>query len=412
MEEAIEMAPQMHEEGEALLQRSWHLVGALAHELSPGDLRTGNWFTKLLSTYLRHYDAHALHTVAAAKGTGADVTDTVIQRACVASFLSGTGSGSVTSGITAVAADAGITGFLLAMPASGLVVTAEMLVSALINLRMTCDLASAFRVRFDPEDPSDLSRLYAIIHGRVEQQDEDEDALGLGRVERLVHSQAADLGKDLGAKLLGESVVRNFIPFVSVVTSSMANWRRTRHVGESVRLYVRLRRALEDAHAAVRREAPEAEGLLLESTWFLFISDGRLREEESAVLTHKLARLPQARRREVVGRFVEDSSAWLARLRSAPARAREVLMWSLNQLSAADLAAPPSERDLLRRASEALRVPMDSGHLDTLVHRYRVEGVAHPFAARTRAGAPRARKPAGGKGSKAKKAHEPPAHVH
>lgn len=402
MTETSQLAPGEREEGAALLQRSWQLVGTLTHELSPGDLRTGRWFTKLLSTYLRHYDAHVLNAAAAAKGTAADATDAIIRRACMAAFLSGAGSGSATSGLTVVAADAGVPGLVVALPAAGLVVTTEMLVHALINLRMACDLASAFRVRFDPEDPSDLSRLYAIIRGRAE-QDEDDGTLGLGRVEHLVHAKGAELGEDLGAKLLGDSVARNLVPFLNVLTASVANWRRTRHLGGSVLRYVRLRRALEDADAAIRRVAPESRGLLLESTWFLFISDGRLREEESAVLTHQLARLSPARRREAVGLFVEDSAAWLKRLRSAPARSREVLMWSLNQLSAADLCASAPERDLLRKAAEALHSPMDVGHLDTLVHRYRKEGVAHAFAAPAPAAEPRARKPAGRKNAKAQR---------
>ncbi|NNB92690.1 TerB family tellurite resistance protein [Corallococcus exiguus] len=415
MTATMELAPRERGEGAALLQRSLQLAGALTHELSPRDLRTGRWFTKLLSIYLRHYDAHVLQRAPAAKGTGAAVTEAIIRRACGAAFLSGAGSGSLTSGITAVSADAGAPGLMVAIPASGLVITTEMLVNALINLGMACDLASAFRVRFDPEDPSDFSRLYAITRGQGEHaEDKDEDSLGLGRVEHLAQARATDLGEDLGAKLLGESVSRNLVPFLNVVTSSVANWRRTRHLGNSVLSYVRLRRALEDSEAAIRRVAPEGVSLLLESAWFLFVSDGRLRQEESAVLTHQLSRLSPARRQETVGHFVEDVSAWLKRLRSAPARAREVLMWSLHQLSAADLTVSAAERDLLHKAAEALHTSMDGGHLDTLVHRYREEGVAHAFAAPARAARP-ARQPAGRKGAPAPRAagaREEPTRIH
>ncbi|RKH73162.1 TerB family tellurite resistance protein [Corallococcus aberystwythensis] len=417
MTDTMELAPRERGEDAALLQRSRQLVGALTHELSPRDVRTGSWFTKLLATYLRHYDAHRLHRAAATKGTGADTTEAIIRRACRAAFLSGAGSGSVTTGITAVSADAGVPGLVVGIPAAGLAVTTEMVVNALINLRMACDLASAFQVRFDPEDPSDFSRLYAIIRGQGEhdEDEEEEDSLGLGRVEHLARAQATHLGEDLGSKLLGESVSRNIVPFLNVVTSSVANWRRTRRLGDAVLGYVRLRRSLEDANAAIRSVAPEAVSLLLESAWFLFVSDGRLREEESAVLAHQLARLPPSRRQETTDRFVEDASAWLKRLRSAPARAREVLMWSLNQLSAADLTVSAPERDLLRKAAEALHTSMDSKHLDTLVRRYRAEGVTHAFAAPARVATQPARKPAGSKGARAPraaKARETSAHLH
>ncbi|NNC01818.1 hypothetical protein HJC10_02980 [Corallococcus exiguus] len=74
MTETLEVVPREREEGAAVLLRSWQLTRALLQELSPRDLRTGRWFTQLLSIYLRHYDTHRLHAVAAAKGMGADTT--------------------------------------------------------------------------------------------------------------------------------------------------------------------------------------------------------------------------------------------------------------------------------------------------------------------------------------------------
>lgn len=377
MTETLELDTRERTEGMAELQRSWELTRAVLKELSPRDLRTGRWFPQLLSIFLRHYDAHRLHKVAAAKGTSAETTEAFIRQACATAFLTGAGSGSVTTGLTTVSADAGPVGLMVAVPAAGLVVTSEMIVRALIHLRLACDLASAFHIRFDPEDPSDFSRLYAILRGRKE-EDTEEDPLGLGRVEHLAQAKATDLGEDLGAKLLGDSVARNFVPFLNVVTSSVDNWRRTRRLGDSMLRYVRLRRALEDAGEALRRVAPRSVGLLLESAWFLFVSDGHLREEESAVLTHELSRLTPERRREALALFVDDASEWLQRLRSAPASSREVLLESLNALAAADLAVSDPERTLLQRAAHALHTSLDNEHLDHLVRRYRAEGVAHP----------------------------------
>ncbi|WP_223637956.1 hypothetical protein [Corallococcus sp. EGB] len=391
MTETLELDPREDAEGEALLQRSWQLTRTLARELSPRDLRTGRWFTQLLSTYLRHYDAHRLHEAAAAKGTGARTTEALIRRACEAAFLTGAGSGSMTTGLTVASADAGPAGLMVAVPASAVIISSEMLVRALIHLRLACDLASAFHVRFDPEDPADFSRLYAILRGG-EEQDTDEDPLGLGRVKHLAEAKATGVGEDVGAKLLGDSVSRNLVPFLNVATSSLTNWRRTRRLGDSMLRYVRLRRALEDADAALRRVAPRTESLLLESAWFIFVSDGRLRSEESAVLTHELARLPRPQRRETLEHFVEDTAAWLQRLRSAPAESREVLQGALNALAAADLAVTGPERALLQKAAHALHTSLDNGHLDKLVRRYRKEGVAHPHP--VPASEPRARQAA------------------
>lgn len=368
------VAPGEDEAGEALLERSLHLARDVGRTLELKDLHTGRWFTKLLTTFLRHYESHGLHAAAEAKGSHADATEDVIRRACVASVLSGSGVASVSTGVTALAAESGPLGMFVAVPVAGLSIGAEMIVRAIIHLRMTCDLGSAFGLRFQADTPANLSRLYTLILG--EKEEDDGDPLGLGRVVQLMRSETGKLGEDLGTRLLGESVARNFVPFLNVVTSSVTNWRHTRYVGEAVLRYVRMRRALDDGDAALRARSAGEANLLLESAWFLFVADGRLRDEESAVLAYRLSHLSQAERRRLRDRFVEDESEWLKRLRKVSPQARGVLLEALKLLVAADLTAPPPVRATLERAAEALGGRVDRRHLESLLHDFRHKGVA------------------------------------
>lgn len=371
------VAPGGREAGETLLQRSLHLTREVARTLELKDLHTGRWFTKLVDLFLRHYEAHGLHVEPEAAGPRADVTGDIIRRACVASALSGSGVASVSTGVTALAAESGPLGMFVAVPVAGLSVGAEMMVRAIIHLRMTCDLGSAFGVRFQADEPDNLSRLYTLILGeKEEEEDEDGDELGLGRVVQVMRTESGKLGADLGERLLGESVARNFLPFLNVVTSTVTNWRHTRYVGEAVLRYVRMRRALEDGDAALRARSANEANLLLESAWFLFVADGRLREEESAVLAQRLSRLSQAERRRLRDRFVEDESEWLKRLRRVSPQARGVFLEALKLLAAADLKAPPPVRATLERAADALGGRVDKRHLESLMHDFRHKGVA------------------------------------
>ncbi|MGZ3460797.1 MAG: hypothetical protein ACXU86_20100 [Archangium sp.] len=351
-----------------------HFAKKLGRELDLQDFRTGSWFAKLITLYLRHYEAHAMREAARARGAEAKTTEAIIQRACVEAALAGTATATVSTGATVYASDTAGAGLVVAVPVSLLAIGGEALVRSLIHLRMTCDLASAFDVQLHPDDPSDISRLYALVFGTERHGDTSEDS-GLGMLKRMLSSGAEDLGEKLGTKVLGESLARNILPFASVLTSPLASWKRTRHLGGTMLEYVRFRRALGDCLTALMREYSDEGGLLAESAWFLFIADGALAEEEAAILAHMLRRLPRDKRRQVLARLEEDEEAWLRRLHQVPESARDLFLQTLVVLSAADAAAPPAEWNALEKAARALGRSLNRGQHDSLLRRFDEDGV-------------------------------------
>jgi hypothetical protein len=352
------MAEMLQADAEALsanrssLRRLADLASRLGRELELRDFRTGHWFNRLVSLYLRHYDAHGLRQAAAAGGSGSDATEAIIHRACLEAALSGTGSAAVTTGASVYAAQSGGPGWLVALPVSGLAIGGEMLLRTLLHLRMACDLASAFGLSFQPDDPSDLCNLHCIAFGAGPWA--APEAPDKSFLLQLVGSEAEELGQSMGARLLGESLARNALPFVSLLTSSLSSWRRTRQLGETVLRYVRRRRALEDALDSLRREA-EAVELLLEGAWLLFIADGWLDSEEASVLTWLLRdAAPRDSQQRLLEHFTPQDSGWLERLRSVPPKTRAPLLRALRLVSASSEEPSPREQRVLTRAARAL----------------------------------------------------------
>ena len=62
---------------------------------------------------------------------------------------------------------------------------------------------------------------------------ETEDDPGRGLVERLIqHQDASGLGKLVASGLIGETLLRNVVPFADIAVSSIGNWKLAKKVGQ------------------------------------------------------------------------------------------------------------------------------------------------------------------------------------
>ncbi len=329
----------------------------------------------MVAAYVRHHEAHVAGATAP-RSTRPDDTEAVIRRACTEAALVGATAAGISTGATVFAADSGGPGALIAIPVGGLAMVLDTLVRTLVHLRMTCDLARAFGVRFDPDDPWDVSYLHALVFRS--EQPKKSDELGADLVTRLIGTETDDIEKTLGKQLLGEGVLRNIVPFVGVATSSVTSWRRTRRLGESALAYVRYRRALDDAFAAVRQIHSRSMELLVEGAWFLFTADGQINPEETATLARLLRNSPSVARKRLLGHLVGDESSWLSRLQEVPEEARDAFFHALEMLAAVDLSVSSAEWLLLRQAARELGRGLQRERVHTLMQRFRAEGAVRP----------------------------------
>jgi len=308
----------------------------------------GSWFVRLVTAYLRYRDRRPLAVDARPETDRAKAT---VRAACVKSALGGACSGAVITGATIATAEIP-TGYIFAVPLAAAGVGIEMLARAIIHLDMVCDLAAIFGMRFDPDDPTDLWHLYALVFKTHKFENDDDPGSDL--IQRIGETEASDIGESLGERLLGESVLKNIVPVIGIAASSVTNYRRTRQLGDTARRYFRYRRAIQDALERARalcEEELDVLDLLIEGLWFLFIADGRLVPEETTILLRLLGKLDAERRSSVEQRFVVDEAAWLDRLAAVPAEVREPFMNALEVAAAVDKAVSLPEQKILSQAA-------------------------------------------------------------
>ncbi|AEI67786.1 hypothetical protein [Corallococcus macrosporus] len=346
------------------------LAEKLGRELRFEDLRSGAWHARLVTAYVRHHESRRAASVRALHAAD---TDALIRRASREAALVGASAAGVSTSAAVFTLDTGFVGALAAVPAAGAAMALDTMLRSLIQARMMCDVASAFGLRIDPDDPWDLLHLSALVAGSLSAEDGDREGAGL--VGRMLTADSEELERRLGNRLMGEGVLRNILPFAGVLTSSITSWRRTRKLGEASVQYARYRRALDDAFSTVRALDARCVELLIEGAWLLFDADGGLRAEEAVMLTHLLRNSPSAARKRLLERLGEEETPWVERLHEVPEAARDAFLHALEVISAVDLSMSNAEWLLLRKAAAALNRPLRRERVQALVKQFRAQGV-------------------------------------
>ena len=336
---------------------------------------TAGWFVRLVGYYLRrrYGSGHVRDGHVARAGTQAERAQRVIRVACVKSALAGAAAGGLSTGATVLTAETEGLAAIVTVPAAAVAIGGEMIYRALVHLDMVCDLADIFEVGIHPDDPADLWRIYALAF-HAEQHANDEDP-GKGLVERVVDVESHEVGESIGSKLVGESVLRNVVPFIGIAFSSVGNWRLTRRLGDTVRRYYRYQRALNDEFERSEHACHAQLDLLVEGIWFIFTADGQLSPEEAAVLAALLRKLDPAERKAVMSRFTEDEYDWAERIRALPEGMRDAFLRALNVAAAVDKSVSLPEKKILRRAARKLGREYDERLTEQMMREFSETGV-------------------------------------
>jgi hypothetical protein len=299
--------------------------------------------------------------------------------ACVKSAISGALSGTVSTGATVVTAQTEGALAFATVPVAVAAIGGEMLYRSVLHLDLTCDLAAIFGLHYDPTHEEDLFRLYALAFGTADHDEgaEEEGDPGKELVREVTHVETEDVGEKIGHLVLGESIMRNVVPVVGIVTSAITNVVVTRKVGHTIRRYFRYQRAFKDtfdnATALLQGEPLD---LLIEGMWFIFTADGKLVPEEAACLAKFLHKLPPDARHAVTHRFVEDEHDWTERLaRGVPEPLRDVFLHALDVAAAVDKEVGVPERKILRRAARKLGREFDPKRVEAMMREFEERGV-------------------------------------
>jgi hypothetical protein len=353
-------------------------IDARGEELGIRETRARGWFTKLVGYYLQRYQAKhgAVAAPLVANGKHAsEAAHSAILWACVKSAVTGASAGMVSTAATLVTAETEGAAALVAVPVAALAIGGEMMYRSFVHLDLTMDLARIFGVHFDANNPDDLWRLYSLVFKTNASDDEESSDPGKALVSEVTNLEGEGVGEEIGNKVLGESVARNIVPFVGIVSSAVTNFIVTRRLGDTVRRYMRYRRAMNDALAAAKQHCREHLDLLIEGMWFIFTADGRLTPEETATLAHMLDDLDPVSRAAVQARFVDDELEWADRIEAVPEDKRDAFLHALEVAAAVDKEVGLPERKILNRAAHHLNREFDIKHLERMMDEFERFGV-------------------------------------
>ncbi len=330
-------------------------LASLRSQVTFRDVRTGLWYTKLLRAYLSFYEQHREPIIAAElsyEERDRVARGKLLRASIVTSFAAAAAAGGVTAASIATARTAGVAG-PVALPLAGMGMVSEMVLRAIVHLKLVCDLAELHGMRIDPGRDIEILRLYALaVHAEMHQTEDDP---GRGLVERVMRlQQAGGLGKLVASDMIGETLLRNAVPFADIVFSSFRNAQLTSQVGKFVEGYASRRVRLDQAMEAVNRKDPDAVDLVVEGIWFIFINDGRLTGIETALLAHMMRGLQTSD--DLTTYFVGDEAGWLERLAQVDAEVelRELMLRALCVAAEIEGAMTPSKLTIVKRAAQTL----------------------------------------------------------
>jgi uncharacterized tellurite resistance protein B-like protein len=356
--------------------QSGRMSSTLVERLGFREARSRGWFTRLVEFYLRRYEANRdkSRPEKIDQDDISDVARAAIVTACVKSAASGAAAGTISTAAALFTAETEGIGGLVAVPVAGLTIGGEMLYRSFVHLELTVRLAEIFDMNFKPGNADDLWRLYALVFG-THKESADETDPGRALVREVFEVEGSEVGERIGGKVLGESVARNVVPFVGIVSSAVTNFVITRRLGDTVRRYMRYQRAIRDAFAEATEACHDNIDLLIEGMWFIFTADGRLVPEETATLASLMDRLDPVARKAVEARFVEDELDWAQRIESIPEETRDQFLHALEVAACVDKEVTLPERKILRRAAYHLGREFDLGHLQRMMEEFESYGV-------------------------------------
>ena len=350
------------------------LQDAVELERPPGP---SGWFNRLVAWHLQRRSVRKTAEGVKAREAGVSESDrarSLIRRACLKAAASGAAAGSVSTAAAGFTAQTEGLATLITVPFAAAAIGVEMGFRTIVHLDLACDLADAFEVPYDLADPDDLFRLYALIFKTASHDEESEDP-GRSLVHDVMSEESGEVGEKIGSKVLGESVARNLLPVLGIATSAVTNYLVTRKLGDTVRRYMRYRRALHDALEHASTECHEYLDLLVEGVWFIFSADGKLTPEEVGALAHLLQKLPPVERAAVEARFVEDELEWADRIEKLPERVRDEFLHALEVAATVDKHVGLPERKILRRAAHHLGRPFERERLEKMIGEFEEYGV-------------------------------------
>ena len=356
---------------------------ALAKTLNFEEVKSGEWFIKILQQVVRAYDRNARAAYFQKKYPGlppdeiADIlTSVTVKYATIAGAIAGVAA---TADELASISSAGLTVSLLV----GTIGT-EMLCLSIIQMRLVLDMSVLYDLQLDPEDPEDILMIFGYALGVA-----PADALGkvlqgaaragTPRAVKKVFSKGTlkalqKFAQRLGRKILQRTIIKYAVPVVSAAVGSGYNYIATKSVGKIAKIHFKNRGKVTDELRAVISKQNIYDLAVPAAAMFMAQVDGNVSSKEKELYRAMLSRMSFEEHTPAdFNRLVSEEHSILdAVSQIEDAELKKVLIELLTLMAVYDGILANEEREFLTSVAEKLGVSLDIEQVEKRVKEYRV----------------------------------------
>lgn len=266
-------------------------------ELSPDDIKSGGWFTKLIAQGLSSYTDKVNWQYFQEKYEGVPADAIVDQRIKMATRYAALEGGlSASAYSAAVISTMGSLGGSspATVPAAIATVMVDVAFITQLQLRLAYDVAVLYRVPLEMSDPDDVWKLirvaFTIKSGEAVRGGISRAVPALVRplIKRFYSGGVLAAAKGLpfvGKYLLQRSVIKIGIPLVGVPLSVVLNRYTTLVAGRHAQAVFRNEARVIELAEKLSRQSQHPQ-LMLWVAWLVIMADGKIADEEALLIRH------------------------------------------------------------------------------------------------------------------------------
>lgn len=354
-----------------------------AKALDFDEVKSGEWFVKLLRKVIYAYDRNARAEYFQKKYPGlspdeiADILTSVTAR--YATVAGGVAGAAATSSQIATLGSFGMTA-----PVFVGVIGSEMIYLARIQMRLVLDLSVVYDLQLDSEDPEDVLMVFGYALG-VAPTDLIGTAVskaaggGAGTlVKKYVSKNVLEAIKSfagkLGFKILQRTIIKYTVPVASAVVGGCYNYATTRSLGSIAKTHFKNRgKVTEELRTLVSRQNTY-DLVFPAAALYMAHLDGELSPGERDFYRAMLSRMSFSEHTQAEFRRLVDDEANLIEAAAGieDVELRRGLMDVLALMAVCDGELAEKEREFLTKIAGHLRVSLDLDEIERRTRDYRV----------------------------------------
>lgn len=355
----------------------------LAKTLNFEEVKSGEWFIKLLQQVVKAYDRNARASYFQKKYPGlspdeiADIlTSVTVRYATIAGAITGVAA---TANEIAAISSAGLTAALFVGS-----IGAEMLYLSNIQMRLVLDMSVLYDLQLDPEDPEDILLIFGYALGVS-----PAEALGKGlqvaarasttnSIKKVVTNGTREavvkFAQRLGFKIGQGTIIKFAVPVVSAAVGSGYNYIATTSIGEIAKIHFKNRGKVTDELRAIISKQNIYDLVIPAAAMFMAQVDGNVSSKEKELYRAMLSRMSFEEHTPAdFNRLISNEHSILdAVSQIKDAELRKALIELLTLMAVYDGILANEEREFLTSAAERLGVSLDIEQVEKRVTEYRV----------------------------------------